>query len=191
MLQKIDGLEWPLPDGLDGRRLTARYDGSSLWFVDVDDPFLTETVDFPDGVVLAQEVDAPAPADPFAGLEYIECPECDGIPVDDDVDEDGNHYVSHCGTCNGWGRVYLRPAAGQEVQPPADPFMPDWSQAPRWASWSTVDWTGHWSFWQYAPRHESIWYCGSGDMITLDDDGDAVLDMTGRDDRNSLRHRPA
>lgn len=77
--------------------------------------------------------------------------------------------------------------AREVEQPAADPFMPDWSNAPEWAQWSTVNWSGEWSMWQYPPHITEIWECGSGDMITLDD---AVLDMTGLDWRNSLRHRP-
>ena len=72
MLQKIDSMEWKTPrvgvlgTDFDNPVISADYDGTSLFIGEKDRPVLY--VNFPDGVVLAQEV--PAPADPFMPDEW-------------------------------------------------------------------------------------------------------------------------
>ena len=86
-----------------------------------------------------------------------------------------------------------------------DPYEPDWSLAPKWAKWHTVDDEGMGAWWKNSPAIMSILEeDGGGNCYRVDVWGasgfepyDSMTtvgchqtDITDLDWRNSLRHRP-
>ena len=105
MLQKIDSMEWKTPrvgvlgTDFDNPVISADYDGTSLFIGEKDRPVLY--VNFPDGVVLAQEV--PAPADPFVPDAEVRAALSLLIDAGNLLGaEDGEHFRTAARTVHAW-----------------------------------------------------------------------------------------
>lgn len=75
MLQKLDAFEWPDPDRYQRGQYAPGAKGEYITISDATHPKWYYEILLPPGVVLAQEVDAPAsapaPADPFVPSEEV------------------------------------------------------------------------------------------------------------------------